>query len=213
MQALSHKPRRHVRACFRGEVSLARLHNFPPPRTRTNFTIDKRSSQQDGNVFCKEYSLHILTSSQAKDADEIEATAWTLLFKYGKYTILLFAEPTTPFSQIKADLLATLRERYPNGLETAALEAGDPPTMTAIPDSILDIALAVPKDQYKLEAGWDELDVGNDGGKQETPQNLQLKDGARLAFAFIDENDENDDAEVKFHVKFADLAELYGEDE
>jgi hypothetical protein len=133
--------------------------------------------------------------------------ALTLLFKYGKYTILLFAEPLTPFSTIKSNLLTTLKERYPEGLETSLS-----PNRIKIPDSILDIVLGVPKDIYDPSKGWDELNIRG-GGMKESPRSLGLKDGSQVAFAFVDENEEDKEAKDLFHVEYSDVNALYPDDE
>jgi hypothetical protein len=131
--------------------------------------------------------------------------ALTLHFKYSKYTVLLFAEPLTPFSTIKTNLLVILKERYPDGLSRS-----DSPSPTKIPDSILDIVLGVPIDPYELSKGWDELDTRG-GGMIETPRSLGLKDGSKIAFAFV-ENDEDKEAKELFYVEYPDLDALYPEE-
>jgi hypothetical protein len=133
--------------------------------------------------------------------------ALTLLFKYGRYTILLFAEPLTPFSTIKSNLLTTLKERYPDGLETSLS-----PNRIKIPNSILDIVLGVPKDIYDPTKGWDELNTGA-GGMTESPRSLNLKDGSQIAFGFVDEDEEDKEAKDLFHVEYSDVNALYPDDE
>ncbi|KAE9368689.1 hypothetical protein N431DRAFT_512916 [Stipitochalara longipes BDJ] len=142
----------------------------------------------------------------ARDEDVVQASAFTLHFKYAKYTILLFAEPLTPFLTIKTNLLAILKERYPDGLSRS-----DSPTPTKIPDSILDIVLGVPIDQYDPSKGWDELDTRGVGMK-ETPKSLGLKDGSKLAMAFVDDGEDKEAKEL-FYVEYPDIAALYPEDE
>jgi hypothetical protein len=143
---------------------------------------------------------------QARD-DDVQASAWTLHFKYAKYTILLLAEPLTPFSTIKTDLLAILKERYPDGLESSKS-----PTRTKIPDSILDIVLGVQKDQYEPSKGWDELDTRG-GGMNESPKSLSLKDGAKIAFAFVGDDEEDKETKDLFHVEYPDIDALYPDEE
>jgi hypothetical protein len=115
-------------------------------------------------------------------------------------------EPLTPFSTIKSNLLAILKERYPEGLSRS-----DSPTPTKIPDSILDVVLGVPVDPYELSKGWDELDTRG-GGMKETPRSLGLKDGSKIAFAFA-ENDEDKEAKELFYVEVPDVDALYPEDD
>lgn len=113
----------------------------------------------------------------------------------------------TPFTTIKTELLEVLKERYPKGLETSKS-----PTPTKIPDSILDIVLGVQKDQYEPSKGWDELDT-RDGGIKESPKSLQLKDGVKIAFAFVGDDEEDKEAEDLFYVEFPDIDALYPEEE
>jgi hypothetical protein len=119
---------------------------------------------------------------QAKD--EVEPTDWTLRFKHGKHTVLLFANSLTPFTKVKADLLAVLRDRYPEGLLVSTS-----PDPKPIPDSINNVALGVPIDVYDPRKGWTELDVTS-GGLKECPKTLGLKDGAIIAFAFLEKDEE-----------------------
>ncbi len=63
-----------------------------------------------------------------------------------------------------------------------------------------------------MTKGWDELDTGGAGIK-ESPGSLGLKDGSQVAFAFVDENDEDKEAKDLFHVEYSDINALYPEDE
>ncbi|RDL32951.1 Uncharacterized protein BP5553_08390 [Venustampulla echinocandica] len=137
--------------------------------------------------------------------DSIQHTAWTLRFKHGKHTILLCAEPLTPLSQIKTDLLEALREVYPNGLPRS-----DSPAPEKIPESIQDVALGALVDAYDPSRGWTELDNTPGGGNKESPKSLGLKDGGMVAFTFVN----SDDVETpEFHVEFCNVEELYPEEE
>jgi len=138
-------------------------------------------------------------------AEEIKSTAYTLRFKHGKTTILLFIEPLTPFPAILKKLLATLHERYPEGLPSS-----NSPLPLTIPKSGIDVVLGVPKDTYDLEKGWDELALSA-AGLKETPKSLGIKDGAMLAFAFADEECWAEKGE--FDVQFSNVDELYPEEE
>lgn len=137
------------------------------------------SSCQDGKNHIVCVKLQIADDSQAKD--DVEPTDWTLRLKHGKHTILLFAAPLTPFTTIKKDLLTTLRERYPDGLPVSS----SPGKNIQIPESINEVALAAPIDIYEPSKGWTELDTTT-GGLKECPKSLGLKDGAIIAFAFLD---------------------------
>ena len=113
-------------------------------------------------------------------------------------------EPLTPFSSIKTDLLAILRERYPEGLPNSAS-----PTKTPIPESIHEVSLAVPIDSYEPEKGWTEL-ATNPGDIRESPRSLGLKDGALIAFAFIEGEGKN--VGLEFKVEWSSYEAEYGVD-
>ncbi|XXH06146.1 hypothetical protein Hte_012592 [Hypoxylon texense] len=116
----------------------------------------------------------------------------SIRFKHGVYTILLFVDPTKPFSDIAEELLETLQERYPDGLATSA---GSP--KTALPESPLQIDFAVPKVPLDPSQGWIPLDVM----KKDTPTNKGLKDNDVVAFAFKPA-DADEDYETVFEVEF-----------
>ena len=129
----------------------------------------------------------------------------TLRFKFGRHTILLFAEPLTTFATIKSELLKTLHERYPEGLTRT-----DQDEKVTIPSDTAEIILGVPNDQYDNTKGWTELDTDAGGGIKETPKSLSLKDGGMIAFAFVPEGD---DQQPDFHVEFSNVDELYPDEE
>ena len=139
---------------------------------------------------------------QAKE-DDIKATAWTLRFKNGKHTIFLLAEPLTPFTALKTELLATLRERHPAGLSSSNSTESLP-----IPDSIHEVLLGVPVDTYEPSKGW--VEITTDGSIKESPKSLGLKDGSMIAFAFIE--GEGGEETVEFHVEFSSYEDQYPED-
>jgi len=132
-------------------------------------------------------------------SDDIESTALTLRFKHGKQTILLFAQPLTPFTSLKEELLVVLRERYPKGLDTKS-DGGRSPVK--IPDTIKDVRLGVPKDQFDWTKGWTELDT------DESPKSLGVKDGGMLAFVFEAEIPAHANADDLFNVEFSNVEEL-----
>jgi hypothetical protein len=84
--------------------------------------------------------------------------------------------------------------------------------VTKIPDSILDIVLGVPVDPYEPSKGWDELDTG-EAGIKETPNSLGLKDGSKIAFAFVDGMEEDEEVKDLFYVEYPDVEALYPEEE
>ncbi|KAH8592128.1 hypothetical protein B0O99DRAFT_518276, partial [Bisporella sp. PMI_857] len=111
-----------------------------------------------------------------------DPTSWTLLFRHGRTTILLFASPLTPFTTLKSELLSTLRERYPSGLPNPSPAPSSRATI-ALPPSPDDIVLGALHDEHDREKGWRELDTS----EGESPQSLGLKDRAHIAFAFDEE--------------------------
>jgi len=135
-------------------------------------------------------------------ADEVDSSALTLRFKHGRHTILLFAEPLTTISELRDELLTTLRERYPKGLPL------DSPSVAKLPSAVREIRLGIPKDQYDPSKGWTELET--DEILAGTPKSLGLKDGCMVAFVF---EKALEDGETVFNVSFAALDELDGEDE
>lgn len=139
---------------------------------------------------------------QATEGD-VKATAWTLRFKNGKYTIVLLAEPLTPFTSLKTELLATLRERYPAGLSFSTSTEPLP-----IPDSIHEVLLGVPVDTYEPSKGW--VEIATDWNIKESPKSLGLKDGSMIAFTFIEGEEGEETAE--FHVEFSSYEDQYPED-
>jgi hypothetical protein len=132
----------------------------------------------------------------------VRATAWTLRFKHGKQTVLLFAEPLTPFATIKKELIEVLHERYPAGLPVTDSKP------EKIPDNIKEVALGVLIDVYETDKGWNEI-ATDDSGIKESPRSLGLKDGAAIAFAFTDGEEDN----VEFKVEWSSYEEQYPEDE
>lgn len=112
----------------------------------------------------------------------------------------MLAEPTTLFSELKTELLDTLRERYPEGLSSS-----QSPESIQIPDSIEEILLGVPVDSYEPSKGW--VEITTDGGVKESPKSLGLKDGCMIAFTFVEGEQGEDPAE--FHVEFSSYEDQY----
>lgn len=111
-------------------------------------------------------------------------------FKHGIHTIYLFIDSLAPISAVTTELLELLQERYPQGLTTAIA----PPKTTEVPaDARLAYGvLTVPNDPSR---GWKKLNT--DGGES-TPTKLGLKNNSLVAFAVVD--DEED--EVVFEVEW-----------
>ena len=144
--------------------------------------------------------------------NEGNSTNWTLRFKHGRLTVLLFTEPLTPFSTLKDELLSVLRERYPKGLP----KPGEPNDYVSIPDSIDDVALAFPADQNDMSKGWKELELsGGKGGMKDSPKGKGLKDGGVLAFRFRseaeDEDGEGEGDGEEFVVEWPSYDDNYGD--
>ncbi|KAI9803467.1 MAG: hypothetical protein M1825_001810 [Sarcosagium campestre] len=113
---------------------------------------------------------------------------WTLRFKNKKTTVVLFAERTDSFRNIKTELLRMLQSLQ------ATHNLGD--TAPSDPDAII---LGVPKDPSDLQKGWKRLEIPTDGsedaqpmkGKKvvgnkslDCPEGAKLQDGATLAFRY-----------------------------
>jgi hypothetical protein len=131
-------------------------------------------------------------------------STWTLLFKHGKQTILLFTESLTPVSAIKKELLSILQERYPSGLPgPSPLDPKSP-----IPSSATEIALGSLDDPLADEKTWTVLNTGATGLK-ETPISLGLKDGSILAFSFVNDPEEDD---PEFVVEWSSYDDHYDQD-
>ena len=129
-------------------------------------------------------AISVHHSSNTPQTNEVNSTSWTLLFRHSKHIILIYAEPTTPLSKIKTELLTVLQERYPSGLSSSSSGS-----YIAIPGSTDEIALGTLSDEYDKSKGWTEMDT-SDGDTKESPQSLGLKDKHHIAFAFVKDGDE-----------------------
>ncbi|KAF7917916.1 uncharacterized protein EAE98_009944 [Botrytis deweyae] len=148
-------------------------------------------------------------------------TKLTLFLKHTVHTILLLVAPTQTFPQILTLLLSTLQERYPDGLSPLP-SPGNPAgkstttlsstttTLTErkipLPDSVKNIALAVPLDVHDLKAGWTELQLG----LGDTPESVGVKEGGVLAFRFLREDGEEEEEDGEFEVAWPSY-EIYDE--
>lgn len=121
--------------------------------------------------------------------------SWTLRFKSGRQTILLFVDPLESFKNIKTSLLTVLHERYSDGLPdpSSSQSAGlvDSARRIAIPQikDTEDLELGLPNEEADFEKGWKILD--NEGGQPvlDSPKLLGLKDGSVIAFRFRGQDD------------------------
>ncbi|KAH6651666.1 hypothetical protein BKA67DRAFT_537526 [Truncatella angustata] len=131
--------------------------------------------------------------------DQVDDIDLSIRFKYGIHTIFLFVDANSTFSDISAELLDVLRERYPDGLKADK----DSPE-TALPDDASRIEYATLEVAGDPSQGWKALDAkGND-----TPMFKKIKDNQVVAFAFRDEAVE-EFGEVVFDVAFP----IYEEEE
>ncbi len=95
------------------------------------------------------------------------------------------------FSRLTAELLTTLRDRYPKGL-TASLTTPEPTPLPAN-DGDVKVAYAVPKNPNELSQGWRNLKAQPDdtvGGKK-------LVEMSCVAFALLDPDVDDDEAEAE----------------
>ncbi|KAF4467688.1 hypothetical protein FALBO_5423 [Fusarium albosuccineum] len=120
-------------------------------------------------------------------------------FKHGIHTIYLFVDALAPFSNVTAELIELLTERYPRGLTTSIA----PPKTTVISsDSQLAFgALNAPNDP---SAGWKKLKVGNG---ESTPTKLGLKNNSLIAFTVVDDEDDEPEFEVEWPKEDEELYE------
>lgn len=127
------------------------------------------------------------TSSQA----QVDETHLSVRFKHGIHTIYLFVDTLSPVSDITTELLQLLRERYPQGLTTSV----EPPQTTPVPDSaqLAYAVLNVPTDPSR---GWKKLKVGEQA--EFTPLKAGMKDNAIVAFAFVEDLDDEAVFEVEW---------------
>jgi hypothetical protein len=102
-----------------------------------------------------------------------------------------------PFSQLTAELLSILRDRYPNGL-TASISQ---PQLIPIPDSDVKVVYALPKNPADLTQGWKAINARETDvlGKK------GVTDMSSVAFAFVGDN--VDEANPDFVVEVPVLEE------
>ena len=122
----------------------------------------------------------------------------TIRLKYGIHTIFLFAMLDWSFSRLDAELLSTLRDRYPNGLTASIAQ----PEETALPaeDSDVKIAYALPKNPSELSQGWKNLKAQ----PSDTVGGKKLTDMCCVAFALLDAGADEDDAEFQVELPALD---------
>lgn len=111
-------------------------------------------------------------------------------FKHGIHTIYLFVDALASFSNLEAELTEILQERYPDGLTTTI----EPPSTTSVVQGskLIYGVLNNPNDPSR---GWKKLNVG---GGESTPTKLGLKNNSLVAFAVVDDADDD----VEFQVEW-----------
>ncbi|KAI1756834.1 hypothetical protein F4782DRAFT_484316 [Xylaria castorea] len=119
----------------------------------------------------------------------------SIRFKHGKQTIFLFVDPMATFSHVQEELLAVLKERYPNGITTPESRK-----KTELPNSASQIKFAVLKDKTDPTQGWKPLTFELD----DAPVDKGFQENMMVAFAIApdDADDADDTDEVTFEVEF-----------
>jgi hypothetical protein len=139
---------------------------------------------------------YLMTSKLMKanlNQPEINDTIITLRFRFGMHAIFLFVDTLKPFSAVTPELLELLRERYPDGLKASI----NPPKTVAVPlESDAEIAYAtMVQVSNESIAEWKRLEPRF---MKQTPEALGMKNNDILAFAFVDDQDDEVDFEVEF---------------
>ncbi|KAK7418176.1 hypothetical protein QQX98_004151 [Neonectria punicea] len=123
---------------------------------------------------------------------ELDDTHISVRFKHGIHTIYLFVDSLAPFKSITAQLLEVLQERYPKGLTTSL----DPSRTTPVPEgadvNVAYAVLSVPNDPTR---GWKQLSPSKLDGSS---TKLGLKNNSLVAFAFVEDEDEEAVFEVEW---------------
>ncbi|KAM0329484.1 hypothetical protein ACHAQA_004793 [Verticillium albo-atrum] len=133
----------------------------------------------------------------------VEATDYSIRFKHGVHTILLFVDSLQSFAAINTSLLEVLRERFPGGLTVSNTSTEVTPVPTS--DDVR-IAYGLPRNVNDLSQGWKALRIDED----DKPVSKGLRDNVPVAFVFLADGEEPED--VDFIVDVPTLDEEY-EDE
>jgi hypothetical protein len=140
----------------------------------------------------------MFTLAQPRERGKPDDVDISLRLKYGRHTILIFADPLARFSEITDQLLSVLRQRYPDGLRGSHLS--NEVTMRVPAEGqqchVAYAALKVPSDHSQ---GWKNLQITGD----EKPVDKNIKNNAVLAFVLQDSDDAN--SQPKFHVEWPSL--------
>ncbi|KAG8159804.1 hypothetical protein KVR01_010441 [Diaporthe batatas] len=106
----------------------------------------------------------------------------SLRLKYGVHTIFLLVDPVAPFSELTAELISALQDRYPRGLRP---DVGEPPTPLPTEDAGYHVAYGVMRDPHDDSKGWKDLRIR--GG--ETPASMGLRNNDPVAFVVRNTDD------------------------
>ncbi|KAK1959923.1 hypothetical protein LY78DRAFT_342813 [Colletotrichum sublineola] len=107
---------------------------------------------------------------------QIDDTFFSVRFKYGAHTILMFVDGQQKFSEITTSLLEVLRDRFPNGLTISHTSSETIP----LPEGDVQLAYALPVNAADLTQGWKNIKA-DDG---DTPLVKGWKDNCVVAFSF-----------------------------
>ncbi|KAK1569786.1 uncharacterized protein LY79DRAFT_571225 [Colletotrichum navitas] len=107
---------------------------------------------------------------------QIDDTFFSVRFKYGAHTILMFVDGQQKFSEITTSLLEVLRDRFPNGLTISHTSS----KTIALPEGDVQLAYALPVNAADLTQGWKNIKADD----KDTPLVKGLKDNCVVAFSF-----------------------------
>ncbi|KAK1703126.1 hypothetical protein BDP67DRAFT_451758 [Colletotrichum lupini] len=107
---------------------------------------------------------------------QIDETFFSVRFKYGAHTILMFVDGQQQFSEVTTSLLEVLRDRFPDGLTINHTS----PETTAVPEGDVQLAYALPINATDLTQGWKNIKVSD----SDTPVGKGFKDNCIVAFSF-----------------------------
>ncbi|KAM5343454.1 hypothetical protein ACJ41O_011991 [Fusarium nematophilum] len=121
---------------------------------------------------------------------EVDDAHISVRFRHGIHTIFLYVDAIAPFSKVIDELLDVLTERYPQGLTTLIA-----PPKTAVVTKDTTLIFGVLNVANDPSRGWKKLKIGNGDS---TPNKLGLKDNSLVAFAVVDDEDDEPEFEVEW---------------
>ena len=128
--------------------------------------------------------------SLTKIQSTVDEAHISVRFKHGIHTIYLFVDALGTVSTVSSELCELLRERYPDGLTTSL----DPPKKTHVPAAgedfrVVYAVLNMPNDPTR---GWKR--IKKDASGSENAADFGLKPNGIVAFAFLEEDENEEDA-------------------